>query len=117
MLREELGRLSKPELIEIILQQRATLLQQQVLLEPLHGRVAQLEEQIKRLTQPPKDCSNSSVPPSKTRKPNRRQWGPQNKRGPKPGHEGRSRQRQQPEVIVECRPSACDHCGSDLPQS
>jgi len=59
MTREELQQLSKPQLIEIILCQQA-------LIEQLQARVAQLEEWIKHLTQPPKDCSNSSVPPSKS---------------------------------------------------
>jgi len=66
MTREELQQLSKAELIEIILQ---------------------LEEQIKRLTQPPKSSSNSSIPPSNSPKPNRLQC----KRGPKPGHQGARR--------------------------
>jgi len=61
MTREELQQLSKPQLIEIILCQQA-------LIEQLQARVAQLEEWIKQLTRPPKDCSNSSVPPSKSAK-------------------------------------------------
>jgi len=61
MTREEVQQLSKPQLIEIILRQQA-------LIEQLQARVAQLEEWIKQLTQPPKDCSNSSVPPSKSAK-------------------------------------------------
>ena len=110
MLRQELERLTKPQLVEIILQQQA-------LIQQLQPRVAQLEEQIKRLSDPPKDSGNSSVPPSKTRKPNRGHCRSGKKRGPKPDHAGTSRKRQQPDAIVECRPSACDHCGTDLPQA
>ena len=117
MTRQQLEQLSKAELIEIILQQQATILQQQALIEQLLARVAQLEELITRLTQPPKDASNSSTPPSKTLKPNRPDRKRKKKRGPKPGHEGRSRQRRKPDVIVECRPASCDHCGADLPQA
>ena len=95
--------LSKPQLIETI--------------KNLQARLAELEAQIKRFTQPPKDASNSSTPPSQTRHPNRPASQPRQKHGPKPGHEGRSRQRQTPEVIVECRACACDHCGGPLPQS
>ncbi|MFH0916935.1 MAG: IS66 family transposase [bacterium] len=103
MSREQLEQLSKAELIEIILQ--------------LQARLAELEELVKRLTQPPKDASNSSVPPSKTRKSDRRQSRPKKKRGPKPGHAGTSRIRQEPDAVVECRPTACDRCGGHLPQS
>ena len=46
MRRKQLQQLSKPELIEIILRQQA-------LIEQLQARVAELEEQIKRLTEPP----------------------------------------------------------------
>lgn len=110
MSRQELEQLSKPRLIEIILQQQA-------LIEQVQARVAQLEDQIKGLIQPPKDSSNSSVPPSKTRKPNRRQSRRKKQRGPKPAHPGTSRKRQEPDAIVECRPTSCDHCGGDLPHS
>ena len=110
MTREQLEQLSKGELVEIILQQQATI-------EQLQARVAQLEELVNRLTQPPKDASNSSTPPSKTRKPNRPNRKSNAKRGPKPGHEGRSRKRQAPDVIVECRPASCNRCGAELPQA
>ena len=82
MTREQLGQLSKTELVEIILQQQATILQQQALSTQLQAAVAQLQAQVKRLTQPPKDASNSSTPPSKTRKPNRPNRKSNAKRGP-----------------------------------
>ncbi len=74
MTRQQLQQLSKDELIEIILGQ-------QVLIEELQARVSELEAQVERLTRPAKDCANSSVPPSQSRKPNS---GGQNKsnRGP-----------------------------------
>ena len=103
MNRQELGQLSKAELIEIVLN--------------LQARLAVLEDQIKRLTQPSKDASNSSVPPSQTRKPNRPERKPKKKRGPKPGHQGRSRRRGQPDTVIECRAASCDRCGGALPQS
>jgi transposase len=114
---QELERLSKAELIAVILQQQATILQQQMLIEQLQARIGALEDQLARLTAPPKTASNSSTPPSQTRKANRREPQAKAKRGPKPGHQGRSRQRQAPEVIVECRPATCRHCGGPLAQS
>jgi len=103
MTREQLEQLSKAELIEAVLD--------------LQARLAALEAQVNLLTQPSKDASNSSVPPSKTRKHSRPNRKSNAKRGPKPGHEGRSRKRQEPDAIVECRPASCDHCGADLPQA
>lgn len=58
MTREQLEQLSKDELIDIILRQQAYI-------EQLETRVAQLEARVDRLTGPPKDHTNSSVPPSK----------------------------------------------------
>jgi uncharacterized coiled-coil protein SlyX len=109
MTRQKLEQLSKAELIEIILQQQTVIAQ-------LQAAVAELQEQLRRLTQPVKDASNTSVPPSQTRKPNRPAGQPATKRCPKPGHEGRSRLRQEPQVIVECRPTSCEQCGRPLPR-
>jgi hypothetical protein len=49
MARERLEQLSKAELVEIAL--------------GLPARLAAVEDPIRRLTQPPKDSSNSSTPP------------------------------------------------------
>jgi transposase len=75
--------------------------------------VSELEAQIERLTGPPKDHTNSSVPPSKSRKGNRRGGG-RAKRGPKKGHQGHSRERRKPDITLECRAQRCDDCGADL---
>jgi len=85
---------------------------QQALIEQLQARVAELEEQLKRLSKPPKDCTNSSIPPSKSPKANRSNQ--DSKRGPKRGHQGHGRKRQLPDMTVECRPHRCARCGADL---
>jgi transposase len=102
MSREQLQQLSQAELIEAFLE--------------LQDRLSAQEERLTRLTGPPKDSSNSSTPPSQTRKSNRAQSKSAKKRGPQPGHPGRSRQRQEPDTVVECRPLACARCGADLSQ-
>ena len=98
MTRKQLQQLTNPELIEIILQ--------------LQQRVTELEEQLRGLTGPPKDSTNSSIPPSKSPKANRANR--ESTRGPKRGHQGHGRKRQEPDVTVECRPHRCGRCGADL---
>ncbi|MGD9518952.1 MAG: hypothetical protein AB7W28_05505 [Armatimonadota bacterium] len=75
MTHERLEQLSKDELIEIILRQeeiQEMLELRQARIEQLEARVAEVEAQIERLlTGPPRDCSNSSLPPAKSPKPNR----------------------------------------------
>lgn len=91
MSREQLEQLSKPKLIDIIVQ---------------------LQAQVERLTAPRKDDTNSSIPPSQSPKANCSNS--DSKRGPKRGHQGHGRSRQEPDVTVECRPHRCGRCGADL---
>jgi hypothetical protein len=73
--------------------------------------VAELEAQQ---GQPPKTPGNSSVAPSAGFRANRAERR-RRARGPKRGHLGSSRRRQQPDVIVRCRPGTCRGCGAALP--
>jgi transposase len=75
----------------------------------LAARVAELEA---RLGQPPKTPGNSSVPPSVGFKANRAERRARKRRR---GHDGISRRRQRPDVIVRCRPTTCEGCGEPLP--
>src|SRR5882762_1113139 len=100
--REALAELSREQLIEIILQQ-------QEMVERLVAEVAELKAQA---GQPPKTSGNSSVPPSVGFKPNRTERRARKRRQ---GHDGVSRRRQRPDVIVRCRPSTCQGCGESLP--
>src|SRR5215210_7919483 len=87
----------------------AIILSQQELIERLVAEVADLKAQI---GQPPKTSGNSSVPPSVGFKANRAERRARKRRR---GHDGISRRRQQPDVIVRCRPGACQGCGEPLP--
>lgn len=69
MVKAELENLSKDELIELVLDLYAMNESLREENAELRGRVAKLEEQLKR---PPKTPKNSSVPPSAGRKANRR---------------------------------------------
>src|SRR5436190_20462806 len=95
MERDELAELSREHLVELVL--------------ALSTEVAELKA---RLGQPPKTPGNSSVPPSvgfKADRPERRA------RKRRRGHDGISRRRLPPDVIVRCRPSTCEGCGEPLP--
>jgi transposase len=95
MERDALAELSREQLIELVL--------------GLAARVAELEA---RQNQPPKTPGNSSVPPSVGFKANRAERRARKRR---PGHDGISRRRRQPDVIVRCRPATCGGCGEPLP--
>ena len=113
--REQLEQLSREELIEVVLGQQRMIEQLQVMVVDLQSRVAELEEQVGEGSGPPKDSSNSSVPPSRSPKANRRRG----KRGRKRAgrHPGTSRTQQEPDVILECRPTHCPSCGTSCPES
>ena len=95
MERDALAELSREQLVELVL--------------TLAAEVAELKA---RLEQPPKTPGNSSVPPSVGFKANRAERRARKRRR---GHDGISRRRQTPDLIVRCRPSICEGCGEPLP--
>jgi transposase len=117
---DELERLGREELVELIrrqqrelAEQRRVIAEREARVEELGERVRELEDEVARLSSPPKTPANSSVPPSRGQKANaQRRAGA--KRGPKRGHVGVSRARQEPDVILHCRPTACGACGAAL---
>jgi transposase len=102
MNRDALARLSKDELIALLLAQTAQI-------EALTKRVAELEAKLGR---PPKTPDNSSLPPSQGHKPNRAERRAATKRK---GHPGVFRAlADKPDRIVEARAEACPHCSHAL---
>src|SRR5919112_1293402 len=93
--RDALAELSREQLIELVL-----------------GLAAEVAELKAQQGQPPKTPGNSSVPPSVGFKANRAERRAGKRRR---GHDGISRRRQAPDVIVRCRPSTCGGCGEPLP--
>lgn len=93
--REALAELSREQLIELVL-----------------GLAAEVAELKAQQGQPPKTLGNPSVPPSVGFKANRAE---QQARKRRRGHDGISRRRQAPDLIVRCRPRACRGCGEPLP--
>ncbi|MFN8522636.1 MAG: transposase [Chloroflexota bacterium] len=105
--------LPKEQLVDIILAQRETIARLEALVVQLTARVAELEAKIDELTKPPTTPDNSNLPPSAGFKPNRAERRAR-KHGPKRGHQGHSRLRQPPDVVVRCYAVACRGCGHAL---
>src|SRR3954452_4862197 len=116
MERDELGGLSREELLELVRRQQEALAEREAAIERRDEQIRELEEELSQFRRPAKTPENSSVPPSRGQKANRAA-----RRGRKPGakrgHVGVSRVRSEPDVVVECRPRACDGCGAALPQT
>jgi transposase len=121
--REALDRLSREELLELLVQQvevvgrqQEELAEREAAIERRDEKIRELEEELAQFRRPEKTPENSSVPPSRGQKANRAD-GRRRKHGPKRGHVGVSRVRSEPDVVVECRPRACAGCGQGLPQT
>src|SRR3990170_4625187 len=110
---DELAGLSREELLELVRRQQAELSAREVAIERRDEKIRELEEELAQFRRPARTPENSSVPPSRGQKANRG-VGRRRKLGPKRGHVGISRVRSEPDVIVECRPSACAGCGEAL---
>src|SRR5215211_5014171 len=107
MERDELGGLSREELLallaqqaEVIGRQRAALAEREAALERRDEKIRELEEELAQFRQPANRAD-----------------GRRRKHGPKRGHVGVSRVRSEPDVVVACRPSACGGCGEALPRA
>jgi transposase len=113
---EELAGLSREELLELVRRQQAELAEREAAIERRDEKIRELEEELSQFRRPVKTPANSSVPPSRGQKANR-VAGRRRKPGPKRGHVGVSRLRSTPDVVIECRPSACAGCGEALPRA
>src|SRR5688572_4222504 len=114
--RDELGGLSREELLELVRRQQDELAAREAAIEQRDEKIRELEEELAQFRRPAKTPENSSVPPARGQKANRGA-GRRRKLGPKRGHLGVSRERSEPDVVIECRPRACVGCGQELPRS
>jgi transposase len=116
MAEQDLAGLSREELLELVRRQQEELAEREAAIERRDEKIRALEEELAQFRRPAKTPENSSVPPSRGQKANR-VAGRRRKLGPKRGHVGASRLRSTPDVVIECRPSACAGCGEELPQT
>jgi transposase len=121
--REALDRLSREELLDLLLRQvelvgrqQEELAEREAVIERRDEKIRELEDELAQFRRPVKTPENSSVPPSRGQKANRAE-GRYRRPGPKRRHVGVSRRRSEPDVVVECRPSACGGCGEPLSQT
>src|SRR5215210_1091557 len=113
---DELGGLSREELLGLVRRQQEALAEHEAAIERRDEKIRELEEELSQFRRPVKTPENSSVPPSRGQKANR--TGRRGRKpGPKRGHVGASRVRSEPDVVVACRPRACDGCGEPLPST
>ena len=113
--RDDLGGLSREELLELVRRQQEALAEREAAIEWRDEKIRELEEELSQFRRPAKTPENSSVPPSRGQKATR--VAGRRRQGPKRGHVGVSRVRSEPDVVVECRPRACAGCGQGLPQT
>ena len=111
----ELERLSRVELLELLRRQQEELAERDAVIERRDAKIRELEEELAQFRRPSKTPESSSLPPSRGRKANRVER-PGRKPGPQRGHVGVRRVRSEPDVVVVCRPMACDGCGGPLPE-
>jgi hypothetical protein len=98
----------------VIGRQQQELAECEAAIERREEKIRALEEELAQFRRSAKTPVNSSVLPSRGQKAKRR-VGRRRKPGPKRGHLGVSRVRSEPDVVIECRPSACAGCGEALP--
>src|SRR5271155_3234882 len=103
MYQDDLAKLSKEELIALVLAQEGQI-------EQLTRRIAELEA---KLGGPPKSPDNSSIPPSQGRKPSRAERRAAKKRKGRPGVFRALAPN--PDRIIESVAERCPHCEHALP--
>ena len=116
MVERDLSGLSREQLLELVRRQQEELAEREAAIERRDEKIRALEDELLQFRRPVKTPENSSVPPSRGQKANR-VAGRRRKPGPRRGHVGASRVRSTPDVVIECRPSACAGCGVALPQT
>ena len=112
---DELERLSKQELIDLILLQARQLAELKEAFLKLKADYEALKMKFDNNQKPPTSSKNSSQPPSKDQKSNQPKGKSRHRHGPPKGHEKHERKLvAQPDEVVELRVKNCCKCCVDL---
>jgi hypothetical protein len=115
MTQDELERLSKQELVELILLQAAQLAELRDAFLKLKADYEALKMKFGSNQKPPTSSKNSSQPPSKDQKSNQPKGKTRHRHGPPKGHEKHKREQVAvPDKVVELRVKSCCKCHGNL---
>lgn len=113
--KSELERLTRDDLIELLLKQLEQIQTLQASVQHLQHENEVLGKKLEQLQKPPSNSKNSSQPPSLDRKGNRPGDKPRKRHGSAKGHEKHERQFvEHPDHIVELKAQRCEHCQATL---
>jgi len=115
MNRDELEKLTKEELIELILEQAQHLREIEQLMVTMSVELEKLRQEQNGPRKPAPTSKNSSQPPSRDQKSNKGSDCPKRNHGRGYGHQKAERQWvAEPDEVVEIRAESCPSCASDL---
>lgn len=115
MNREELEKLTKEELIELVLKQSQRLTELEQLIAKISVELEKLRQQHNSPRKPPPTSKNSSQAPSRDQKANKASDSPKRKHGRGSGHEKAERKWvAEPDEVVELKAKCCPRCEIDL---
>ena len=110
MTRDDLARMSRDELIDLVLAEHAEL-------ETLQANYEALKMKLEKGKKPSTNSNNSSQPPSQDQKTNLPKGRKKHRHGPPHGHAQHVREFvADPDHVVEVRPQVCKDCQGDLSQ-
>jgi transposase len=108
MTRDDLARMDREELIDLVLANYSKV-------QELQAEVEALRLKMEKNKKPPTNSSNSSQPPSKDQKPSQPKDKRKKRHGPPLGHVKYKRKMvAKPDHVVEVKPEVCEHCQADL---
>lgn len=115
MTHDELERLSKQELVELILLRAAQLAELRDAFLKLKADYEALKMKFDSNQKPPTSSKNSSQPPSKGQKSNQPKGKTRHRHGPPKGHEKHKREQVAvPDKVIELRVKSCCKCHGNL---
>jgi len=111
MTRDDLARMSREELIDLVLADHAKM-------QALQAEVEALRLKMEKNKKPPTNSGNSSQPPSRDQKADLTKKRKKHRHGPPKGHVKYERKMvANPDHVVELKPQVCEGCQTDLAEA